>query len=253
MSKFSVVIVCRNEAGIIGRTLQSLQGISDDIVVFDNGSTDGTQDIVLKYGARLIEGSWEGFGKTKYKAILLARHDWVLSLDADESIDETLKMSLLGLSLDNDLVVYDISFRNFLGNKYLRYGEWGGDHHVRLFNRIRVNYNDAHVHETLDMPSNVIVKKLEGFVLHQTMRDIVEYSQKMVQYAMLNAVKYQQQGKKANWFKIRFSPGFTFLNYYILKLGFLDGHAGYVCAKMTAWYTFMKYARLKELNDAGAR
>ena len=126
MSKFSVVIVCRNEAGIIGRTLQSLQGISDDIVVFDNGSTDGTQDIVLKYGARLIEGSWEGFGKTKYKAILLARHDWVLSLDADESIDETLKMSLLGLSLDNDLVVYDLPFRNFLGNKYLRYGEWGG-------------------------------------------------------------------------------------------------------------------------------
>ena len=186
MSKFSVVIVCRNEVGIIGRTLQSLQGISDDIVVFDNGSTDGTQDIVLKYGARLIEGSWEGFGKTKYKAILLARHDWVLSLDADGSIDETLKRSLLGLSLDNDLVVYDLPFRNFLGNKYLRYGEWGGDHHVRLFNRIRVNYNDAHVHETLDMPSNVIVKKLQGIVLHQTMRDIVEYSQKMVHYAMLN-------------------------------------------------------------------
>ena len=253
MSKFSIVIICRNEAGILGRTLQSLQGVSDDIVVFDNGSTDGTQDIALKHGARLIEGSWEGFGKTKRYASQLARHNWVLSLDADEAIDDTLRNSLLGLQLDNDLVVYDISFKNFLGDKYLRYGEWGGDHHIRLFNRLHVNYNDAHVHETLEMPANTIVKKLDGFVLHQTMRDIEEYSNKMVQYAMLNAVKYHQQGKKVSWFKIRLSPGFTFLNYYILKLGFMDGHAGYVCAKMTAWYTFMKYARLKELNDNDRR
>ncbi|HEX6192334.1 MAG TPA: glycosyltransferase family 2 protein [Chitinophagaceae bacterium] len=253
MSNFSIVIVCRNEVDNIGRTLQSLQGLTDDIVVFDNGSSDGTQDIVKKYSARLIEGDWEGFGKTKHKATMLARHDWILSLDADEAIDEELRKSLLGVHFDNDLTVYDISFKNFIGNKYLKYGEWGGDHHVRLFNRTRVNYNHAHVHETLVMPSNSVVKKLKGFVLHQTMRDIEEYSQKMVKYAMLNALKYHQQGKTASWFKIRLSPGFTFLNYYILKLGFLDGHAGYVCAKMTAWYTFMKYARLRELNDASAK
>jgi len=83
------------------------------------------------------------------------------------------------------------------------------------------------------------------------MKDIHDYAAKMVKYAMLNGEKYYKQGKKASWFKLRLSPGFTFFNYYILKLGFLDGHAGYICARMTAYYTFLKYARLKELNKGG--
>lgn len=247
MSTFSVVIVCRNEAASIGRTLQSLDGISDNILVYDNGSTDATKEIVRKFKTTLHEGPWEGFGKTKQKAIGLAQHDWILSLDADEAIDEQLKHSLINWQPRDDKEVYDLQFKNFLGEKHLKYGEWGGDHHVRLFNRKLVNYNDAPVHETLVFPEGIAVKKLKGFILHQTMRDMDEYASKMVTYAMLNAEKYFQHGKKASWAKIRLSPLFTFFNYYILKLGFLDGHAGYVCAKMTAWYTFLKYARLKEL------
>jgi hypothetical protein len=113
-----------------------------------------------------------------------------------------------------------------------------------------VSWDDATIHEQLILPKEVIVKKLKGYVLHQTAKDIHEYSSKVVRYAMLNAEKYYRQGKKVPWFKIRMAPVFTFINYYILKLGFLDGHAGYVCAKMTAHYTFLKYARLKELNRA---
>lgn len=248
MVKISVVIVCKNEAGSIGRTLQSLDGLTDDIIVFDNGSTDGTQELVRKYRVVLHEGTWEGFGTTKRKATSLAKYDWILNLDADEAIDDELKASLQRLDLSRDHTVYDIRFRNFLGNQLLKYGEWGNDHHIRVFNRRYVNFNDAAVHESLSMPEGVVVSRLGGYVLHKTMKDIHEYAQKMVHYAMLNAEKYSRLGKKASWFKIRLSPAFTFLNYYLLKLGFLDGHAGYVCAKMTAWYTFMKYARLKELN-----
>jgi glycosyltransferase involved in cell wall biosynthesis len=247
MPKFSIVIICRNEAGIIGKTLQSLQDLTDDIIIYDNGSTDGTQAIVKQFPVHLYEGPWEGFGKTKIKANHLAKYDWILSLDADESADEQLKRSLLSLPLDDDKVVYDIPFRNFLGDKFLRYGEWGRDHHIRLFNRKKVSWNDAPVHENLVLPPDVVVKKIKGYVLHQTMKDVEDYARKMVKYAMLNAEKYYRQGKKATWFKVRLSPGFTFLNYYILKLGFLDGKAGYVCARMTAWYTFLKYARLREL------
>ena len=232
----------------IGHTLQSLQGLTDDIVVFDNGSTDGTQDIVRSFGACLHEGSWDGFGKTKRKASKLAKYDWILNLDADESIDEELKQSLLTLQPGPGLVVYDLAFKNFLGNTYLKYGEWGGDHHIRLFNRQHVTFDDAPVHESLVLPAGVTVQKLKGYVLHRTMKDVQEYAEKAVKYAMLNAEKYYLQGKKASWFKIRVSPTFTFLNYYIFKLGFLDGHAGYICAKMTAWYTFLKYVRLAELN-----
>ena len=197
------------------------------------------------------EGSWEGFGKTKTKANQLAKYDWILSLDADEAADEELRQSLLQWNPGNDAIVYDILFKNFLGAKYLKYGEWGGDHHIRFFNKKFVQWDEAPVHEQLIIPANAVIKKLKGYVLHQTMKDIHDYAAKMVKYAMLNGEKYYKQGKKASWFKLRLSPGFTFFNYYILKLGFLDGHAGYICARMTAYYTFLKYARLKELNKGG--
>lgn len=252
MPGISVVIVCRNEANIIASTLQSLQGLTDDVVVYDNGSTDGTQQIVKQFDVRLHEGSWEGFGKTKAKANTLAKYDWVLSLDADEAIDEQLKQSLRALNPADEKVVYDLYFKSYLGNAVLNHGEWGGDHHIRLFNRKLVSWDEEPVHERLLIPEGFETRKLEGFVLHRTMADINDYMTKMTRYAMLNAEKYFQQGKKASWYKIRLSPGFTFFHYYFLKLGFLDGYAGYVCAKMTAHYTFLKYARLKELHQLAA-
>ena len=248
MQQLSVVIICKNEADIIGKTLQSLDGLCDDVIVYDNGSTDDTIEQVKKFNVQLQQGTWEGFGKTKNKAIVLAKYDWVLSLDADEAIDEELKRSLLALKLAGGNDVYEIRFKNFLGNKYLKFGEWGSDKHIRLFNRKKTQWNDAPVHEELIMPAGTSVKKLNGFILHQTMKDMNDYAVKMVRYAMLNAEKYKRQGKRSSFFKIRIAPGLSFVHYFILKLGFLDGYAGYVCARMTSYYTFLKYTRLRELN-----
>jgi glycosyltransferase involved in cell wall biosynthesis len=250
MAAFSIVIVCKNEAHIIGRSLQSLQGVTDDIIVYDNGSKDGTQEEVGKFNVRLIEGSWDGFGKTKNKATALAKHDWILSLDADEAIDEELKNTLSSWQPGSENVVYNIAFKNFLGERHLAYGEWGRDFHIRLFNRRVVKWDEAPVHEKLVLLTTGSVKNLKGHILHRTIKDLRDYSNKMVYYAMLGAEKYFEQGKKANWIKLHLSPGFNFFKFYILQLGFLDGYAGYFSARMTAWYTFMKYARLKELwND----
>ena len=212
--------------------LDSLTGITDDVIVYDNGSTDHTVEKVRHYPVHLHQGNWEGFGRTKRKANSLAKYDWILSLDADESLSDELKQSIKQLTLDDERVVYDIPFHNYLGNQHLRYGEWGGDHHIRLFNRKVANWDDSPVHEKLVYASDISVRKLKGAIIHQTMRDLNDYVRKMTGYAMLNAVKYFQQGRKASWFRIHMSPGFTFFNYYFLKLGFLDGHAGYLCAKM---------------------
>ncbi|MEO5948503.1 MAG: glycosyltransferase family 2 protein [Chitinophagaceae bacterium] len=250
MSKFSVVIVCKNEADVIERTLKSLSGITDDIIIYDNGSTDGTQQLVRQFKVQLHEGTWEGFGLTKSKANRLAKYDWILSIDADEAIDDDLKMALTTWQPESDKMVYDLWYKNFLGEKHLKYGEWGNDHHVRLFNKNSVQWDEAPVHEKLMLPLDVTIKELKGFVLHYTMKDVDDYSRKMRNYAMLNAEKYFRQGKKASWLKLRLSPTFTFLNYFIFKRGFMDGHLGYVSARMTAYYTFLKYARLKELNQA---
>lgn len=250
---FSVVIVCKNEKGSIEKVLQSVQSLSNDILVYDSGSTDGTQEIVRRFGARLHEGEWFGYGPTKRAAVALARHNWVLSIDADEALDDTLQRSLQTLVLSDENTVYQFVFKNLLGDKHLRWGEWGSDKHIRLFNRNKVSWNDAPVHEALNLPEGVRLETLHGYVLHRTMKDTVEYSNKMVRYALLNADKYFAQGKKSSWVKRRISPTFSFLKHYVFQLGLLDGWEGLLSARMTAFYTFLKYARLKELWDAKNR
>jgi hypothetical protein len=162
-------------------------------------------------------------------------------------LDETLQESLATLIFGDKETVYQLSFKNLLGQKHLRWGEWGGDKHIRLFNRQVVSWNDAIIHESLQIPSSVKVEALKGYVLHRTMTDTVEYSYKMVNYALLNAEKYYQQGKKATWTKRHLAPSFSFLKHYFFQLGFLDGWEGLLSARMTAFYTFLKYARLHEL------
>ena len=250
MQKLSVVIACKNGAKVIGETIKSFSGLTDDILVYDNGSTDGTKDIVRQNNARLVEGTWEGFGKTKNKANALAKYDWILSLDADEAIDEKLKENLLKQELNDDKTVVELRFKNFLGDKWLRFGEWGDDKHVRLFNRVKIKWNDADVHESLLLPKDVKVISVHGFVLHKTAASFSEYESKMENYARLNAEKYFKQQKTSGALKIFFSPVFSFIKNYIFKLGFLDGTTGYHCARINARYTFLKYKKLQELTRA---
>jgi len=245
--KFSIVIVSKNEEGNIERVLQSIAGLTDDILVYDNGSTDKTVDILHSFGVHVHEGQWMGFGKTKQRAVELAKYDWVLCIDADEALDAELQNSLRTISFQDANTVYQLKFKNLLGEKHLRWGEWGGDKHIRLFNRKIVNWNDAIVHEELIMPPSVNIQSLDGYVLHRTMKNTVEYSRKMVTYALLNAEKYFSEGKRSSWTRRYISPQFSFARNYIFRAGFLDGWEGLLSARMTAFYTFLKYARLHEL------
>lgn len=244
----SVVIITRNEGHIIGNTLQSLQGLTDDIVIVDSGSTDDTLDICAKYGTKIIRTGWDGYGPNKNKGIAAASYDWVLSLDADEAIDRILKEFLLNTGLHDDNTVGNIRFRNFYRNKEIRFGEWSGDKHVRLFNRKKISWNDAAVHESLVFPAGTETVMLKGSVLHYTSNGLEDLINKTVHYARLNALKYHEQGKQAGFFKLRLSPGFNFVKYYLVKLGFLDGWEGFLIARTTAWYTFLKYSFLQEMN-----
>ena len=246
-NQFSIVIVCRNEEDAIEKVLQTIKDLTDDIVVYDNGSTDETVNILHRFNVRVHQGEWLGFGRTKQQAVALAKYDWVLSVDADEALDDELQQSLRTLNFGEENTVYQLKFKNLLGEKHLRWGEWGGDKHIRLFNRKLVNWNDAVVHESLLIPPSVVVKELAGYVLHRTMKNTVEYSQKMVKYALLNAEKYFAQGKKSTWIKRHLNSKFSFVKHYIFQLGFLDGWEGLLSARMTAFYTFLKYARLREL------
>jgi glycosyltransferase involved in cell wall biosynthesis len=243
----SVVIIAKNEAHIIGQTLQSLQGLTDDVVVVDNGSTDDTEAISKQLGALVIKTAWLGYGPTKNIGIRAAKYDWILSLDADEAIDETLKTAIKKIDAADEYKVYNLNFKNFFCGKWLRYGEWGSDRHIRLFNRRLVQWDAAAVHEQLQLPPQAQTINLPGNVLHYTVNSMADYMEKTERYARLNAEKYFEQGKKSSFVKRWLSPAFGFIQNYVLRLGFLDGPEGYITAKTTARYTFLKYAYLREL------
>jgi glycosyltransferase involved in cell wall biosynthesis len=245
----SIVIITRNEAHVIAGTLNSVLPVSNDIVVVDNGSTDGTQDIARQLRATVIETGWDGYGANKNKGNAAATNDWIFSLDADEAISETLLQSLLALKPQDPNVVYEVKRKSFFCNKMIRYGEWGGDKTIRLFNRTHTQWNNAPVHESLILDSNTKVIQLKGDLLHYTVSSVTDYLKKTSQYAHLSAEKYFAAGKPTNYLKIYISPLLNFLQHYIFRLGFLDGREGFLIAKTSAKYTHLKYWYLKELND----
>lgn len=249
----SVIIITKNEAHIIGTTLQSLQGVSDDIIVVDSGSTDGTIAICKKFNTTIIETTWDGYGANKNKGISAAKHEWILSLDADESLDPTLRQEIINLRPQDEHTVYKFRFQNFFCGKRIRFGVWASDYHIRLFNRNTVQWNTAEVHESLTFPADVKRVLLKGNVLHYTVSSISDYTSKMIGYARLSAEKYHQQGKKPGFLKLYISPHFNFIKHYFIRFGFLDGWEGFLICKTFSWYSFLKYIFLREMIEKSKR
>lgn len=244
----SIVIICRNGSDRIEETLASVQGIGNEILLYDSGSTDDSVQKARKYGATIAYGNWEGYGRNRYKAAQLAKNDWILMIDTDEVLDKSLVSAIQNIDLSREDVVYNMRYRNFYGTKEIRFGEWGHDSHIRMANRKKVRIDQEVVHEKLFLQPWLCIRTLDGFIKHYTVSNSIDYARKMMEYASLSADKYFKQGKHASSVKIYLSPLFAFLQNYFFKRGFLDGWKGFICATMTAWYTFMKYTKLKELE-----
>jgi glycosyltransferase involved in cell wall biosynthesis len=245
----SITIICKNEVESIGHALESVMSLSDDIVVYDSGSTDGTLELLRHFPVRVFTGDWNGFGKNRQKAVELTRHPWILVLDADERLSKELVNEIQGLELSDDNKAYRVRLCNHMGDQYIRFGDWGNDFRLRLYHKEKVRWNDSIVHEKLVLPAGIQVIDLKGTVRHQTVTGVDELSSKLVNYAQLTALQYHRQGRKSTWVKRHIGPVFTFLKNYFFLLGFLDGRNGYVIAKVLAFYTFVKYTRLLEISE----
>jgi len=253
MVPVSVVIITKNEAEMILHSISMAKLITDDIIIVDNSSSDDTEKIALANGCHIYHENWDGYGANKNKGIARARYNWILSIDADEVIDPQLAAALHELNYDDRHVVYDIDFKTYFGNKRIRFGSWGRDHHIRLFNRQLVKWSEMPVHETLLLPASMVKKKLPGYINHYSVKDEDECRAKAIHYAGLSARKHYIAGKKAGFIKLYLSPCFNFIRNYFLYLGLLDGKQGWIIAKNTAKHTWMKYHLLKQLAHAGKR
>jgi glycosyltransferase involved in cell wall biosynthesis len=249
MVSVSIVIITKNLSDIIAGCIRMACRITDDIVVIVNDSTNEMVDTGSAGPCRVFRKAWDGYGANKNKGVEAARYNWILSIDADEIPDEELIRSLHKLKYNDPAVVYDIKFRSYFGKQAIRFGSWGRDHHIRLFNRTLVKWCDTAVHETLLLPENVQIEKIHGCLHHFSVKDLAEYDDKGIYYAKLSAKKYFRAGIKANAIKLYISPVFGFLKNYIICLGFLDGRAGWDIATTNIRHTYRKYHYLSLMEN----
>lgn len=240
----SIVIICKDAAATIGQALKSVEGLSDDVVVYDNGSTDDTIKIVNSFHTQLFQGPWLGFGPTRQKATKLAQHKWVLMVDADEVLTDGLRQELQNLQTPPTRCAYEFQVQHCIGSKSLHWGQWHRDYRVRLYHKDVWHWTNKLVHERLVASPDVEVIRFQNPMLHYPAVSIKAFEMKMRRYALLSAVQYQREGKRSTWIKRSISPVFSFVQNYVLKLGFLDGKTGYKLARIFSRYTAEKYKRL---------
>ncbi len=246
----SVTIITHNEAKNIERCLRSVKAITDDVVIIDSFSTDDTTAIAKQLGANVFNHSFNGYGESKNLANEKAKNDWILSIDADEVLDEKLLKSILNLKDKlNNTTVYEFSRLNNYCGKWIRFGAWRSDNKIRIFNKTAVKWNLAEVHENLLIPENFEVQKLQGKLLHYSYATVASHLNKIEKYSTLGAEEAYKKGKQASFIKIYFSPVFRFIRDYILMLGFLDGKYGFIIASLTAKEVYLKYKKLKKLQS----
>ena len=223
----SAVLITRNAELHLDRVLASL-GVCSEIVVLDSGSVDGTRDIAARHGVVWHAHPFDGYGPQKRRAVALARHPWVLSVDGDEVLDRRGVEALRAVDWDGEdpQTCWEIRRRPFIGDREIRHGDWAPDFVVRVFNRRFHDYSEALVHESVKPSERP--RRLDGSLLHFTAADFAGIFR--ADYYRLKAEMYRRQGRRAGGAVLAGRAVGVFVRGYLLRLGFLDGTAGLVVA-----------------------
>jgi len=219
--------------------------LTDDVVVIDANSRDGTAELCQARGARVFQRNWTSYSEQKNFGNAEARHDWILSLDADERVSPELAASLRRVFARGELAcdAYTMRFENYFGPRRVRFGAWNPEWHVRLFDRRKCDWNTEEVHEGLRGVEGCEVGRLQGCIRHLTVASREELAAKTERYSELFAAKLRRRGRTPSWAKIWLNPVWRFGRDLLLRLGALDGAAGWTIAWEAARYTHLKYWR----------
>ena len=254
----SVAIITLNAASQLEACLQSAR-FADEIVVVDSGSTDGTQALAERHGARVIQQDWLGFGPQKQFAVEAACHDWVLCLDADERVTPALQTAIESAleigqnSVSSAAAPHAYRFprcNRFLG-RYLKHGEGYPDWSLRFFNRRHACWSDDAVHEKVvcDGPTGT----LAGDLLHDSAESLSSYLTKQNRYTSLAADMALAAGKRSSVGRVALSPLVRFIKFYFVRQGFRDGLPGFVHIAIGCFNSMIKYAKMLERQNAAPR
>lgn len=247
MPPISAVIITYNEEKNIERCILSLQKVADEIVVVDSYSEDMTERISVRLGVKFYTHPFDGYKEQKNYAVSLASHEWILSLDADEALSEELEESILkeksSLSYDG----YIFNRLNRYCGTWIKHSNWYPDRKLRLFRKSGGEWKGINPHDHFVLTSGYRSKRLKGDILHFVLDTYEEHIDKANNFSSIAAREYFLLGKKTNPVSMTLRMIWRFIKTFFLKRGFLDGYNGFVISSLSAYTSFLKYLKLKQL------
>lgn len=247
MPEISVAIMTLNEERKIERCLKSISEVADEILVVDSFSTDRTEEICKKYGARFIQHKFDGYIEQRKYCIEHAAHDFVLCIDADEELSKELTSSIMQVKREWTHDGYAMNRLNSICGHWIRHSGWYPDRKVRLFDRRKMSVKGKNPHDEIVMHQGNTTGRLRGDLLHYTYDTVEDQIRQINRFTEIQAREKFERGKKACYLEVIFSPPYKFIRHYFFKLGFLDGYFGYLICRNMAHSTFLKHAKLKAL------
>ncbi|MGE5246447.1 MAG: glycosyltransferase family 2 protein [Betaproteobacteria bacterium] len=246
MPKLSVTVITHNEAGDVAAALESVAW-ADERIVVDAQSTDGTAAIAGAHADAVVVREWPGYAAQKNYAASLARHDWILSLDADERVTPALAREIGQLlAAEPAAVGYRIPRVTWYLGRWMRSTDWYPDPQLRLYDRRAAEWTGRHVHESV--AARGAVGRLRGELQHYAYRDIADHLETIDRYTTLAARQMREDGRRAGLLQIVGHPPLAFLRNYVARGGFRDGVPGFAVSALNAYYVFLKFAKLWELE-----
>jgi glycosyltransferase involved in cell wall biosynthesis len=221
--------------------------VSDEIIVVDSFSTDKTEEICKHLGVKFFQNKFDGYKEQKNYALQFASNDYVLSLDADEALSEELKESILK---EKDTLTFDGYYFNRLNNycgQWIYHSNWYPDKKLRLFNKNKGAWGGINPHDRFILNKGCASSRLEGDILHWVLGSYEAHMAKANNFSTIAANEYFKLGRSSSIMKILVNSGWRFFKAYILRLGFLDGFNGFVISSFSAYTSFLKYVKLRQL------
>lgn len=245
----TLLVITRDEASQIGRCLDSVTFAAEKVVI-DSGSVDGTQEVAARHGARVVHQDWLGFGPQRNFASTQASHDWIIVLDADETLSPQLHqemMQRLPQLLQSSSAGAILRRQTwYMGAPMRWYRPMVGERLGRLYHRQRARWTDARVHESLRFDGATIA--FEQPFIHVNNPTLVHRQFKVLRYAELKARDWQERDQPVKMWMAPFVFMAAFFKDYVLRLAFLDGWRGYIVAQVAATYAVYKRMRYYEMQ-----
>lgn len=246
--KISAVIITFNEEANIGRCIDSLRPVADEIIVVDCFSTDSTKEICLRKGVVFVENEFLGFANQKNFAASQATCDYILSLDADEYLSPDLTQSLLKTKGNLDVDGYTMNRLSSYAGEWVRTCGWYPDTKLRLWKRGKGVWKGQGIHERVEMLEGFTLKHLDGDLLHHAYDNITQFLEKIQRYSDIYAREHRHKIHSSG-FKIFYKTTFAFVKSFFLKKGIMDGYKGLLISVCNANFVFYKYSKLREANN----